>query len=288
MHEQTPAANLVADRCHAEKHIPQQRGSEALSFVILVYAESCEQRDRLRIATCAFDQSLWRSSGVDLGHSPRVIRNHCMAISRGNNEYLRCTRCHRLASIAAQPLGLFDRPADELVEIVMAIKGFRGPVTHSTNGEGRSINLRTPGSSRAGRALIVSHSVSALADSTNRSRSASIRSAAAVRLASANSVRVLPDSFTARSISSRAAGVVRSSIRSLRVRVVIAPVVSRNVRPVYGHKVGDVNALRCGASTILGLRSVALQRLFAKEGQETFSRQVASQTEKSSIFQLVT
>jgi hypothetical protein len=169
MHEQPSAADLVADRRHAEKHVPQQTGTKALPLVILVYAESCEQRDRLRVATSAFDQSLRSSSGVDLGHSPRIVRNHCLAISRGNDEYLRYTRCHRLASIAAQPLGLFDRPADELVEVVMAIEGFRDPVTHSTNGEGRSINLRTPGSSRADRALIVSHSVSALADSTNRS-----------------------------------------------------------------------------------------------------------------------
>ena len=169
MHEQPPAADLVADRRHAEKHVPQQAGTEALSLVTLVYAESCEQRDRLGVATSAFDQSFWSSSSVDLGHSPRVIRNYCMAISRGNNVYLRCTRCHRLPSVAAQPLGLFGRTADELVEIVIALEGFRGPVTHSTNGEGRSINLRTPGSSRARRALIASHSVSALADSTNRS-----------------------------------------------------------------------------------------------------------------------
>src|SRR5690606_18508964 len=130
------------DRRHAQKHVPQQCGTEALSLVMLVYAESCEQRDRLGVATDAFDQALWSSSGVDLGHRPRVVRNHCLAISRGSNEYLRCSRCHGLPSIAAQPLGLLDRTADELVEIVMVLEGFWCPVTHSTNGEGRFINLR--------------------------------------------------------------------------------------------------------------------------------------------------
>lgn len=169
MHEQTPAADLVVDRGHADKHIPQQAGTKALPLVIPVYAESCEQRDRLRVATSALGQSLWSGSGVDLGHRPRIVRNHCAAISRGYDEYLRCARCHRLPSVAAQPLGLFDRAADELFQVVMAIEGLRGLVTHSTNGEGRSINLPTPGSSRAGRALIDSHSVSAWADSTNLS-----------------------------------------------------------------------------------------------------------------------
>lgn len=92
MHKQPPAADLVADRRHAEKHVPQQAGAEALSLVSLVYAESCEQRDWLGVATSAFDQSLWSSSDVDLGHSPRIVRNHRMAIRRRNNEYLRCTR----------------------------------------------------------------------------------------------------------------------------------------------------------------------------------------------------
>lgn len=75
--------------------------------------------------------------------------------------------------MALQPLGLLDRGTGKIVQFVAGVEEFRCLVLHSANGDGRSINRRTPGRSRAGRALISSQAASASADSWNRVRSAS-------------------------------------------------------------------------------------------------------------------
>jgi len=47
MHEQTSATNFVANRGHAEKHVPQQSRTETLSLMILVYASLLSRKNRL-------------------------------------------------------------------------------------------------------------------------------------------------------------------------------------------------------------------------------------------------
>lgn len=121
--------------------------------------------------------------------------------------------------MAHPPLGLLDGVADEGAELVGGAERLRRPVAHSTNGEGRAINSCRPGSSRAGRELIASHSATARSESVKRYRSAMTRCAASTRLDSAKSVRLLPEACTARSTKRRVSGVVRNSIRSSRARV---------------------------------------------------------------------
>jgi len=91
----------------------------------------------------------------------------------------------------------------------------------SVNGEGRSISFRSPGSSRTGRLLMSSHAASWSSSKTNTDRSARIRRAASVPLASMNPVTDLLASAAARSNNAFSSDVARSSMRSSRLRFVV-------------------------------------------------------------------
>lgn len=119
-------------------------------------------------------------------------------------------------------------------EVQVEGSGFVGLRVHSS----RSMSLRSPGSSRAGRWLIASHAARASASSSNRSRSARTRRAASTAWATTNSVRSVSVTAVARSIRSRSSGVVRSSSRRLRRRVSIVRhrgLPDDGVRPMYAH-----------------------------------------------------
>jgi len=53
VHEQSTTADVVADRGRTLDHIAQQRRPQAVSFVLEVDAESCQQGDGLGVATRA-------------------------------------------------------------------------------------------------------------------------------------------------------------------------------------------------------------------------------------------
>lgn len=119
-------------------------------------------------------------------------------------------------------------------EVQVEGSGFVGLRVHSS----RSMSLRSPGSSRAGRWLIASHAARASASSSNRSRSARTRRAASTAWATTNSVRSVSVTAVARSIRSRSSGVVRSSSRRLRRRVSIVRhrgLPDDGVRPMDAH-----------------------------------------------------
>jgi hypothetical protein len=142
----------------------------------------------------------------------------------------------------------------------------RVATTHSSNGEGRANSCRRLGRSRARRWLIRSHSTTASAESSNRSRSARTLCAASVTFATTNVVRSVPVASTARSINVRSSRVVRTSNRLSRERAVLLAIRGplrghRFVRPVYGQNSRSVN------QTIAGRRLSLHHTCTTSEGQ---------------------
>jgi PAS domain S-box-containing protein len=182
------------------------------------HALAASTRSHRPIGLVYIDLELGGGVGVDLGHAPVVVRDDSVTAVLGNHEDPRGPAAGRLASVSSQPVGLLARLAAETGHVVVLRAQLRRSVRpgHSVNGERRCISRRRPGISRAGRALIASHSSRAVAFSSKWSRSASTRRAASQAWVTTKSVRSVPVAATARSISSRSSGVVRRSMRRLR------------------------------------------------------------------------
>ena len=98
------------------------------------------------------------------------------------------------------------------------------------------MRLRNPARSRGGRSFTASQMARLSTSSSNSVRSASTRRAATVRLLITKLVRSVSAAATARSIKARSSGVVRTSMRSLRVRfgAAVTSGAFLRVRPLYG------------------------------------------------------
>ncbi len=238
VNQEAPAPDLDSQLCGPADGISEETGTQSPALMLSGNPKPGKQRDRLGVPPSTPAHPGWSILNRDAGHRPGVVGDHKVTVNRRDDQHLRCARRVGLTRMVAQPLGLFGGSTLELVQNIIGLKHSGRPILlrhSSVNGDGRAINSRRPVRLRGRRRLISSQAARAPGSSTNSVRSASTRREATVRFEITKSVRSVPDAATARSISERSSGVVRTSRRSLRVRFVsVATVLLPYVRPVYG------------------------------------------------------
>ena len=170
--------------------------------------------------------------------------------------------------MAADPGCLLGRSTFKLVEFVFATDPSRRQIARheSVNGDRRAMSFRKLESERAGSLLRSSQRLRATSSRTNSVRSASTRRAAAARFVTTNSVSSTPDATTARLMSCRSCGVVRTSSRSLRrsrpVSIIItAPRSSYGKCTAKGRSKQEANSRQAAeAGTMRPSRAASVER----------------------------